>query len=157
MALTFHPHQSLPIAERHPDHDSKLAALPLDTHIVNGVAIIGQVATADIALARQNLDEAFRALSRKEHDELRTCVAYGLKIGPQDEDVIDDSLIETAANHARNGLVMDRGAADCVTLWEGVSVESGRAFKLSKASGHIALQDGTFPHGLVYTLSGDPR
>jgi len=128
-----------------------LDPFPLDRKILGGLAIRGVLTADSLQAVAERLQEAFYVLRSDVTKEIGACIAYGIGIGPQDEDKIDAHLLETAKRQ-NHGMLTDYGVHDQGVLWEGV--ESNKKFELYKHKSPLPLSNGELPHSIVYSLLG---
>jgi hypothetical protein len=132
-------------------NQEELEPLPLDKKILGGLAVRGVLTPETLGAVAERLQEAFYVLRSDVTNEVSTCIAYGLGIGPQDEDKIDMHLLETAKRQ-NHGMITLRPKSDVRILWAGT--DDNKNFSLYKHAGPLALSNGELPHGIVYSLLG---
>jgi hypothetical protein len=129
---------------------------PLDQKIAGGLAV-ERVTDELLTSLRAKVDETFEESRRDETAQYGKCVAYVLgSLAAEDEAIVDHTFLSVAAKQ-NNGMQphppapIEEREAESAELWGGTDA-SGREFSIVKFSGHIVLNNGEVPDGVVYSF-----
>lgn len=124
---------------------------PVDQKILGGIALHGRITPQRLDEVAVRLDKAFIALREDETNEYGECIAYANNLTPEDQDLVEGTLTDTAMK--QNHGMLRKESQSAHTLWKGGY--GNKIFRLRKnPEAIILLEDGSTLNSTLYSLVG---
>ncbi len=129
---------------------NKGAPEPLDEKIRQGIPLNPSVDAVKIVRTTARLRRHLDAVGQDDLKESGSCIAYGYDVDEGTLTEVDARLIRVAKSRIMTIPFEADAYPNVSLLWSGRSDQ--RIHRITRFMGPLLLNDGTSPHGVVYTL-----